>query len=249
MKMIPFYALWIVVILALIIYLVNRQESADLAQQDPSILALRQSASKINSTTQQPPQPVAEKTNPVAAPEDATDNSTEQNNPQPTNTAQISLQAKKHVWVEVKSVSSGESLFTGFLETGDSHTFSDKEGLRVRAGSGGNVSVTWAGKTEDLGPLGKISEKAFINPHIKTAQTKAKPEEISESSTDRSSQSTTQPSKKTASEKPAASKKSIAASVHKPHLANQTEESAYRKHTSSEGQDSTNKSIEVPYRY
>lgn len=243
-KMIPFYALWIVVILALIIYLVNRQESADLAQQDPSILALRQSTTRINNGVQPPSQPSAEKPNQAVTPEEAdtTNNPTEQDNQTTTNNNQISVQAKKHVWVEVKAVSSGESLFTGFLEAGVSKTFSDKEGLRIRAGSGGNVSVTCAGKTQDLGLPGKIAEKTFMSPLNQTAQAKTEPADNS-TSTANSTQSTSQSSKKTSIEKPVATKKAVAAPVHKQHLANQA------GRTSGDEQGLTNKSIEVPYRY
>ena len=58
------------------------------------------------------------------------------------------MRAKNHVWAEVKAVSSGEASFNGFLEQGDTRDFVDKEGLRVRAGNGGNVIVTSAGNRD-----------------------------------------------------------------------------------------------------
>ncbi|MFN8659521.1 MAG: DUF4115 domain-containing protein [Candidatus Obscuribacterales bacterium] len=74
----------------------------------------------------------------------------------------ITVSANQHVWVEVKAVSSGESLYTGYLEQGDRRDFSDSQGFRIRAGNGGSLSVDYKGKIETLGAAGKVTERAFV---------------------------------------------------------------------------------------
>ena len=152
-KVIPFYALWIVLILALIVYLVNRQSDIDQNQQDSSLLTLKQSTTSLGTKNIADSQSTQNQT--------ANENSADQNSNPVNDGFRITVRAKNHVWAEVKAVSSGEALFNGFLEQGDTRDFVDKEGLRVRAGNGGNVIVTSAGKTSDLGAAGKITEKLF----------------------------------------------------------------------------------------
>ena len=158
-KVIPFYAMWIVFILVLVIYLVNRQGNSDQTQQEAALLTLKQSTAALNTKVTQAPTNIAE--NNSTAPTD--NNAAEQDNAPQSNVFKITLRAKNHVWVEVKATSTGESLYNSFLEPGDSRDFTDKEGLWVRAGNGGNVIVTAAGKTAELGAPGKITEKTFAS--------------------------------------------------------------------------------------
>jgi cytoskeletal protein RodZ len=162
-KLVPFYALWIILILVLIIYLVNRQGEIEQNQQDASLLTLKQSTSTIAAAKVIPPTVPEATPQPqtIPQPQTTTDNNPEETIAIANDTYRITLRAKNHVWVEVKAVSNGEALFNGFLESGDTHDFSDKEGLRIRAGNAGNVIVTAAGKTADLGLPGKIAEKIF----------------------------------------------------------------------------------------
>jgi hypothetical protein len=69
----------------------------------------------------------------------------------PATDNKIALSASQHVWVEVKSVASGQSLFTGYLEMGERRDFQDAQGLRVRAGNGGSLTVDYLGKSEAFG--------------------------------------------------------------------------------------------------
>jgi len=170
-KLVPFYALWIVLILVLIIYLVNRQGEIEQNQQDAGLLTLKQSTSTIAAPK------VTSTTTPDIAPRPQTtteDNHLEQVAPVANDSFRVTVKAKNHVWVEVKAISNGEALFNGFLEAGDTHDFSDKEGLRIRAGNAGNVIVTTSGKTAELGAAGKIAEKIFSSNKVnKVAEERA----------------------------------------------------------------------------
>ncbi len=53
-------------------------------------------------------------------------------------------------------------MFTGYLEAGDRRYFQDTQGLRVRAGNGGSLSVENNGKAQTFGVPGKITEKTFM---------------------------------------------------------------------------------------
>lgn len=73
----------------------------------------------------------------------------------------VTLQASQHVWVEVKSLTTGDSIFTGFLEAGDRRDFVDKQGLKVSAGNGGSLNVSYNGKHETFGAPGKRASKSY----------------------------------------------------------------------------------------
>src|SRR5277367_6373631 len=106
LKSLPFYLFWVVVVLSLVTYLVSRQQTNEAGQQDPSVAALRATTDRMANL---PPPTVTTSTGTVnEAP------------PQPPahTDARIALTASQHVWVEVKAISSGDTVFTGFLERG-----------------------------------------------------------------------------------------------------------------------------------
>ena len=88
----------------------------------------------------------------------------------PTTSSGISVDvsASKHVWVEIKAISSGENKFTGYLEAGQTRNWNDPSGIWVRAGNGGSVSISIDGKNELLGAAGKVTERTFMakNPAV-----------------------------------------------------------------------------------
>lgn len=141
---------WIIVILGLITFLFwwnsNNQQ-----QDNSNILQPRDLPNRFNTVSPQgAPAPASDKSA-AAMPGDT----------EPTD-SRISLSASQHVWVEVKSIASGDSLFTGYLEAGDRRDFQDPQGLRVRAGNGGSLSVEQNGKSQTFGLPGKITEKTFM---------------------------------------------------------------------------------------
>ena len=71
--------------------------------------------------------------------------------------------ARQHVWVEGKSVGTGESLFTGYLESGDRREFTDAQGLKVRAGNGASLNVVNNGKNETFGTSGQVVDRVFMS--------------------------------------------------------------------------------------
>ncbi len=120
-------------------------------QQDPGVLALGRSADRYNAA--QIPATVsgaAVNGQPVNGTATA-----------PNTDNKIALLASQHVWLEVKSLASGQSLYTGYLEMGERRDFQDPQGLRVRAGNGGSLTVDYQGKSESFGLAGKISERVF----------------------------------------------------------------------------------------
>lgn len=148
-KTIYFNAIWIVVIVGLISYLNYTQMTNQANQQDPSVLALREATSRYAA--------------PAA--------STQANTTAPAgNDARLSLSANQHVWVEVRSVANGASLFTGYLEQGDRRDFQDQQGLRVRAGNGGSLTVDFQGRIEPFGPAGNVAERTFMAPTVTQAE-------------------------------------------------------------------------------
>ncbi len=262
-KLVPFYALWIILILVLIVYLVNRQGEIEQNQQDASLLTLKQSTSTITAAK------VLPVTTPAIEPhtEKTADNHSELATPVANDTYRISIKAKNHVWVEVKAVSSGESLFNGFLEAGDTHDFSDKEGLRIRAGNAGNVAVTALGKTSDLGQPGKIAEKIFATNKVSQVAEGQASESVRDEVLHKSISSTTTGPNATATKKPAneaiiARKPGNESTVSKK--ATSTKTTSKPAHTVREDlpndaaplatepnnqSPTSNKALDVPYRY
>ena len=147
-------AVLIIMVLVGMGYVMIYQNSIYMTKHDPSVLALNETMARYNGVQPStPPTPVTTSTT-VA----------------PTATAaaekdcRIQLQASQHVWTEVKSVSTGESLFTGFLEAGDRRDFQDVAGLKVRTGNGASLNVSYQGKHETFGPAGQKCDRVFSTP-------------------------------------------------------------------------------------
>jgi hypothetical protein len=121
----------------------STQQSNTANQPDPYNLSLKDSAAQLH---QQPG---------INA---ATPGSTTA----PVQDDKLTLTASRHVWIDVKKVSSGESIFTGYMEQGDRREFSDPQGLRITAGNGSSVSSEFKGKIEPFGEAGKPVERTFV---------------------------------------------------------------------------------------
>ncbi|MBP7860686.1 helix-turn-helix domain-containing protein [bacterium] len=152
-NMVFYPAILIILLSGLISYLFYYQQQQFAMQQDPSVNALRESASKFNT---------------VSSANQATTASNQTNTGTPAvlpgkGDAQVSLTASQHVWVEVKSVGTGESLFTGYLESGDRREFTDAQGLKVRAGNGASLNVVNNGKNETFGTSGQVVDRVFMS--------------------------------------------------------------------------------------
>lgn len=152
-NMVFYPAILIILLSGLISYLFYYQQQQFAMQQDPSVNALRESASKFNT---------------VSSANQATTASNQTGTSTPSvlpgkGDAQVSLTASQHVWVEVKSVGTGESLFTGYLESGDRREFTDAQGLKVRAGNGASLNVVNNGKNETFGTSGQVVDRVFMS--------------------------------------------------------------------------------------
>ena len=53
-------------------------------------------------------------------------------------------------------------MFTGTMEAGDRRDFQDAQGLKIRAGNGGNLNVLFRGKNETFGSQGKPLTRTFL---------------------------------------------------------------------------------------
>jgi cytoskeletal protein RodZ len=152
-KMLFFPAVMAIMIVGLLAFLLQWHSNNAANNSDQSVLSLRDATrnfSSVQPTTAAVPPPQTAPTQP-ATPQ-----------PPPTAESSISITANKHVWVDVSAISTGESLYTGFLESGDRRDFKDPKGVRVHAGNGGSVTVEADGKSAPLGAPGKISEKAYL---------------------------------------------------------------------------------------
>jgi cytoskeleton protein RodZ len=146
-KMWLFNAIMIVGVIGLITFVINTQQNNIINQPDPSLKGLQNATRGLA--------PVA------PLPNQAAQNQTQGAPPVPDSTQRLTLSANRHVWVEVKRLSNGDSIFTGYLEQGDRRDFDDPQGLIVRAGDGGSLSVERLGKVEPFGLNGKVSERQF----------------------------------------------------------------------------------------
>lgn len=159
-----FYSLLIVIVLGCFSFLFAWQNNYQLnLQADPGSQLLKRDYRGVLSGAQ----PGATATNPQTptetqvpgAPVQAGD---QQPLPQ-DNEASIAINASKHVWLNVSAVSNGQSLYEGYMESGERKDFKDSQGIRVRAGNGASVSIEYQGKSETMGPAGKVAEKAFMS--------------------------------------------------------------------------------------
>jgi len=220
-KTIYFNAIWIVVIIGLISYLSMTQLNNQANQSDPSLASLKDSASRFAQISGQ--------TGPGGQP---------MQNAQPGDGAsRLSLSASQHVWVEVKSVASGDSLYTGYLEQGDRRDFQDAQGLRVRADNGGSLTVNFDGKAETFGDAGKVAERTFM---AKTAAPVSEPiQAAAPTSTDiRPAQAVTRKPTRTAQ-----------SSGERSQRYRGVDDSPGRDYIPGESLGGGTRSIDVPYRY
>lgn len=129
------------------------------------------------------------------------------------------------------------------MEAGTNRSFSDSEGLHIRAGNGGNLSVSHAGNTEDLGLPGKITERNFTLQKSGSIAKTVNASIASDSGADTNSTA----SKKTA-EKRTPVKKQIAAGTHEQSSIAKDEHIApVRK--SAPAAESGTKPLDLLYRY
>lgn len=152
-KLVFYPAFLIVIIVGLISYLFYYQQQQFKAK-DPSIVALEQSTSRFSpanvSTSDAESEDKSDSESATSEAKDAEKDS------------KVSLTASKHVWIEVRALSTGNSLFTGYLEAGDRRDYQDSQGLKIRAGNGGSLNVAFKGKNETFGPSGKPLTRSFV---------------------------------------------------------------------------------------
>lgn len=159
LKSLFFPVCWIVLIFGLITFLYNLQQRND---------------SNPDSLVKSLPQSKFDKIQPSAAP-DGTAQTTAQSGPTvaagststpaPTpasSDVSLSVTASQHVWVDIKSVSTGESYYIGNLESGDRRDYKDPQGIRIVAGNGASITVDTDGKSSTMGPAGRRAEKVFM---------------------------------------------------------------------------------------
>jgi cytoskeleton protein RodZ len=226
-KLWPFYVVAIVVLMVVLSWY-STQQSQTAQQPDPYNLSLKDSAAQLGSQS-----------GINAATPNATGTGTANGAPATPQDDKVILSASQHVWVEVKKLSSGESIFTGYLEQGDRREFSDSQGLRIRAGNGGSISTEFKGKIEAFGVPGKVAERTFATTNAVASTDPA-------STTDGTS---------TASSTATTAATTVAAT--KPKKVRKTEStglasgyrSIYDSGSRSISRDGGTRSIDVPYRY
>jgi cytoskeletal protein RodZ len=150
-----YYGFWIVFVIGLVAMLMTSViQKSNENNQDSSVMSLKQMATKIGSV----PATTTTLPNPNEPPADQT--------PPEHTDARISLNASKRVWIEVKNVSTGDTVFTGSLERGDRKDFQDSQGLRVRVGDGGSLTIDQDGKSQTFGEAGKKAERVFMAKNV-----------------------------------------------------------------------------------
>ncbi len=221
-KTIYFNAIWIVVVIGLISYLSMTQLNNQANQSDPSLASLKDSASRFAQLSGQ--------TGPGGAQIGT--------NAAGDGSSRLSLSASQHVWVEVKSVATGDSVFTGYLEQGDRRDFQDGQGLRVRADNGGSLTVIFDGKSETFGDAGKVAERTFM---AKTAAPVGEPVQA------------TAPTSTPTDVRPAATTTRrptrTAQSTERRERYRNVDETPSRDYIPGESMGGGTRSIDVPYRY
>jgi cytoskeletal protein RodZ len=143
-KMWPFYALAVIGVVALVSLYSSHTSQV---QPDPNVLSLKDASSQLQAQQ-----------NALTAPTGAAATNAP---PTPPPSDKVVLNVARHVWVEVKRLSTGDPIYTGSLEKGDSREFQDSQGLRIRVGDGGSLSVEAKGKIEPFGQSGRPSERTF----------------------------------------------------------------------------------------
>lgn len=79
--------------------------------------------------------------------------------------ANVIVTGNGQVWVDINALSTGESLYSGFLQKGDHRYYDDPKGVRVRTSDAGNVTVDSNGITQPLGTPGTSVDKVFMTEH------------------------------------------------------------------------------------
>jgi cytoskeletal protein RodZ len=234
------YFLLIVMVVGIMAFLIQWQSNYSANNQtDPAQGLLQRKYSAVNTLPSQQPAPGA----PGAPAQPG-----QPGQPAPTgdaapiplpadSEAAVSVTASQHVWVEVTGVSTGQNLYTGFMERGDRKDYKDPQGVRVHAGNGASLTVENQGKSETLGLPGKVGEKVFMS---KTASASA---------------GVTDPKAQAAA---AAAAAKAALAVKKPikHVVAPDAAPKHRVHSSDENgggsagsSGGSHSSIDVPYRY
>ncbi len=166
LKSLFFPVCWIVLIFGLITFLYNLQQRND-TSPDSLVKSLAQSKfDKIQpGATPDAASQTASQTGPTVA------STTPPVTPPVSSDVQLSFTASQHVWVDIKSESTGKSFYLGNLEAGDRRDYSDPQGIRIIAGNGASITVDMDGKSSTLGPAGHRAEKVFMakNPAAATA--------------------------------------------------------------------------------
>lgn len=148
-KMLVFPSLFAILVIGLLALLLQWHSYNSMEQPDPSVLSLaNKKLNDVQPTTTTVAPPTTGPVQPGVTP------------PGPTSSS-VAITASKHVWLDVKSISTNDTLFNGFLEAGDRRDFKDPQGIRIHAGNGGSVTVEADGKSELLGANGKIAEKTY----------------------------------------------------------------------------------------
>lgn len=149
------YALLIVMVVGIMAILSYWQSNYSTANQvDPTQTLQQRKYSAVMNAPSAPTAPGQ-----PAAPTDASAPA-----PLPAdNEAAVAINASQHVWVEVSSISTGQNLYTGFMERGERKDYKDSQGVRVHAGNGASLTVENQGKSETLGLPGKVAEKVFMS--------------------------------------------------------------------------------------
>lgn len=232
-KLWPFYGFAILGVIGVVSYFSNHAPSS---QPDPNVLSLKDAASKMQQSAQV-----------TAGTALTTSTGSQTAAPGPAATAnndKVVLTVSRHVWVEVKKLSSGDAIYTGNLEKGDTREFQDSQGIRVRAGDGGNLSVEFKGKIEPFGTPGKVSERTF-DTHGAVASAATGQDQTANQLSSSSSASANSAANKTAKKvvhKTADASGTLGTAVHhKRHI----DDGGFR----SIGDGDGTRSIDVPYRY
>jgi cytoskeletal protein RodZ len=158
------YFLLIVMVVGIMAFLVSWQSNYTANNQtDPTQTLLQRRYSAVNTPAgQQPAAGPAQPGQPGQPVPTAADSAAPA--PLPAdNEASVSVTASQHVWVEITGVSTGQNLYTGFMERGDRKDYKDPQGVRVHAGNGASLTVDNQGKSETLGLPGKVGEKVFMS--------------------------------------------------------------------------------------
>jgi cytoskeleton protein RodZ len=227
-KTIYFNAIWIVVVVGLVSYLGMTQLNNQANQQDPSVLSLQQSSALHNTNTGLP------SSNLTGAPVVASSND------------HVTLTATQHVWVEVKSSSSGQNLYTGYMESGDTKEFRDPQGLRIRAGNGASLNVDYQGKVEPFGEPAKVAERVFdTKPSAETATTTTATTTPSTTSTTTTTTTARPVSTTPRRVRPAPTRITAARDT----TYRRIDDAPSRNYIPGEGLGGGTRSIDVPYRY